>query len=129
MLTGISAANIELRKVLTERQFASLPAIVVAPRRSAMLGGTNLRDDWIREIVVAVFAADNQRLAADLATYTLWLQQIAREFNNQRIASVDESLFCTVEPLTNTTDWPSWLVNLYVSGWIIKCRTREVRTN
>lgn len=126
-LTGIDAEDIIVREVPTERN-VTLPAIVVAPQRSthALRGGTNYSDEIIYGVYVAIFAADNQALATNTASYTKWLQQIAKAFRGQRLSAVTESVICTVEPVA-TVPWGDWINNLFAGGMLVKCTCRETR--
>lgn len=126
-LSGIDAADVIVRQVPTERN-VTLPAIVVAPQRSihATREGSNLRDDVTYGVYVAIFAADNQALTANTATYTKWIQQIAKAFRGQRLSAVSESIICTVEPVA-TVPWGDWLNNIFAGGMLVKCVCRETR--
>lgn len=126
-LSGIDAADIVIREVPAERNL-TLPAIVVAPQRPThgTTAGTNNRDDITYAVYVAIFAADNQALTANTATYTKWLEQIAKAFRNQRLSAVAESVICTVEPV-DTVPWGAWTDNLFAGGMLIRCVCRETR--
>ena len=73
-----------------------------------------------------MFAADNQALAANLAKYTKWLDQLRRAFRNQRLSAVPESVICRVEPI-NTIPWGDWLNNHFAGGMILRCVCRQTR--
>lgn len=126
-LSGIDASDIIVREVPTERN-VTLPAIVVAPQRSThnTRGGTNLSDEIVYGVYVAIFAADNQAVATNTAMYTKWLQQIAKAFRGQRLSAVTESVICAVEPAA-TVPWGDWINNLFAGGMLIKCTCRETR--
>lgn len=126
-LSGIDSGDILVREVPTD-QNVTPPSIVVAPQQSThpLNEGSNTRDDVTYGIYVAIFAADNRALTTNTATYTKWLQQIARAFRGQRLSAVTESVICSVAPVA-TVPWGEWTNNLFAGGMVVKCTCRETR--
>lgn len=139
-LTGVSDSNVMLLKVPTDRirdlPSTRFPAVIVAPTESIRYdAGTNRRDDIIYPVLVAAVAADNQDQTSLRARYLKWSQDVRRRFHlpaqgtvEDPFASITEVVSCEVDPRP-VVDPPNWIAaNLWVSGWVLRVRTRESRT-
>jgi hypothetical protein len=132
-LTGLDSTDIVLQKVLVQRDGTALPCIILAPGPSIPQSrGTNLRDDWVRNIQVGIFAADNQDASsASLDNYLLWQEQIEHAFISQPLTITSTTyghvLECSIAA-HNNLDFAHWRNNLLVSAFFIQVKTREPRT-
>lgn len=132
-LSGLDSTDIILQKVLVQRDGTSLPCVILAPGPSVPQGrGTNLRDDWQRNIQVGIFQADNQDPTdADLDAYLLWQEQIEHAFMSQSLAIASTTyggvLECSIAA-HNNLEFVQWRNNLLVTAFFIQVKTRELRT-
>jgi len=132
-LTGLDSTDIVLQKVLVQRDGTALPCIILAPGPSIPQSrGTNLRDDWVRNIQVGIFAADNQDTSStSLDNYLLWQEQIEHAFVSQPLTITSTTyghvLECSIAA-HNNLEFAQWRNNLLVSAFFIQVKTREPRT-
>jgi len=132
-LDGLNDANVVLQKVAVQRDGLTLPAVVIAPGPSSPQGrGTNVRDDWQRNVTVAIFAADNQdQSGTGLDQYLLWQEQIEHAFISQPLTlastTYGHALECSIAP-HNNLEFLHWRNNLLVTAFFVQVKTRETRT-
>lgn len=133
-LLGVGG-NVIVRKLPLDRglgagRLNSLPAVLLTPERESMnpAAGVTGLDDVVYGVRVTVIAADNQEstLAANLDIYSLWREQIARAFRNQRLSGVPEVINAYVDP-AEPLDFDAWQDNLYVAALLLRFVSREPR--
>jgi len=90
------------------------------------LAGSTSRDDVVYRVVVAILAADNGDQEAHFNQYPLaWRESIRRLFHDQPLGSLCFSV--QVQPL-EVVDRDAWQQrNLFASGLVLKCFSREPR--
>ncbi len=127
-LTGINGANVVIEKTPTDRQ-RSLPAVVIYHLGEQYpTTGLNDRDDVIYQILVALIAADNQELTANLELYSNWRQNVRRLFHMKRLApQTTESVICRVTGGV-AVEPGAFRANVFLGTLLIACECREVRT-
>jgi len=134
-LSGIANSSVivkkqELSRIVRQPDGVTLPAVIITPLRETMrpTEGVNTFDDVGYGVLVTTVAADNQEatVAANLNRDTLWRQQIARAFRNQRLSGVDEIINAWVEP-ADFIQLPAWASGLLVSSLAVRFVSREVR--
>lgn len=132
-LTDLTSDQIVLQKVLVQRDDVGVPCIILAPGPSAPQSrGTNVRDDWTRNIQVGIFRADNQDTTdTDLDQYLVWQEQIEHAFASQPLTIASTTyghvLECSIAA-HNNLDFVQWRNNLLASAFFIQVKTRETRT-
>jgi hypothetical protein len=134
-LDGLDSDCVVLQKVAVQRDELVLPAVVIAPGPSIPQGrGTNVRDDWQRSVLVAIFQADNQDHAdsnEDLDRYLLWQEQIEHAFVSQPLTMASTTygnvLECSIAP-HNNLEFLHFKNNLLVTAFFVQVKTRETRT-
>jgi hypothetical protein len=131
-LAGIGGANILVQKVPGNRP-ADLPAqqfpcIVIAPYGAEEvdpLAGSTSRDDVVYRVQIAILAADNGDQSANFNQYLTWRESIRHLFHDQPLGSLCFSV--QVQPL-EVVDREAWYQrNLFASGLVLKCYSRETR--
>ena len=128
-LVGLSAANVVINKLATDRNQA-LPAVVISPTQEDLpaAGGLNDRDDITYNIAVALVNNDNQDQTANFEQELNWRQNVRRLFHNQKLGPrTTENVFCRVHPLA-TVEPAAWRTNLFVSTLVVQAVCRETRT-
>ncbi len=125
-LSGIDDASVVIREVPIRRDLA-LPAVVIAPQKTTCnpADGVLGFDDVLYGVTVRIFAADNQS-QSNTATYTLWLEQVAKAFRSRRLSGVPQVITCRVEP-DETIPLIGWADNVFVGNQVIKVLCREPR--
>lgn len=109
-----------------------VPSIVLStPQHEQMQPqeGTNLRDDVEYPILVTLVLADRMIQDENQRSYTLWREQIARAFRNQRLTGVSEVYMGYINPLA-TVDNNHFIKQdqpRYVSRLLLNFRARETR--
>jgi hypothetical protein len=132
-LDVLESTDVVLQKVLVQREGTPLPCVILAPGPSVPQSrGTNLRDDWVRNIQVGIFAADNQdESTTNLDRYLLWQEQIEHAFVSQPLTITSTTyghvLECSIAA-HNNLDFLQWNNNLLVTAFFIQVKTREPRT-
>ena len=133
-LSGVASDSVLVKKLPLERVKANdavaFPLCLITPGRHALpvTAGDNIHDDVIYEVRVTFIDDDDQErtLAANLDTYTTWLQQTRRAFHNKRLAGVTSVYTCTVEQ--GDTVFPrAWQQGRWMSQVTIRCHSREHR--
>src|SRR5262249_45225411 len=131
-LTGLAAANVVVQKAAGSRA-ADLPAqefpsIVIAPFGAEGLdpdAGTTARDDVVYKVLVAILAADNGDQQANFNQYLTWRQSLRQLFHDQPLANL--CFRVEVQPL-DVVDRDAWYQrNVFASGFVLKCFSRETR--
>ena len=134
-LSGIANSSVivkkqELHRLIRQPDGITLPAVIITPLRETMrpTEGVTTFDDVGYGVLVTTVAADNQEatVAANLNRDTLWRQQIARAFRNQRLSGVDEIINAWVEP-ADFIQLPAWASGLLVSSLAVRFVSRETR--
>ncbi len=132
-LSGIDSAHVILQKVPSDRDgdlpATKFPCVIVAPFGPEILNaadGTNLRDDIIYPVIVAILAADNGDQSANFNTYLTWREQIRHSFHNKVLGTLCYRV--QVQP-QDIVDRGAWFErNLFASGVVLQCFNREART-
>ncbi len=134
-LSGVASGSVivkkkELRRLVEQPDGITLPAVLITPLRETMrpTEGVMSKDDVGYGVLITTVSADNQEptLEANLNRETLWRQQIARAFRNQRLSGVSEIINAWVEP-ADFIKLPEWLNNLLASSLAVRFVSREVR--
>jgi hypothetical protein len=131
-LPGLASANIVVQKVpanrpadLPARQF---PCILITPHGAEQLPperGTNLRDDVVYPVRLAILAADAGDQETHFRQYLTWRQSLRQLFHNQPLGELCFQV--RVEPL-EVVDADLWRKqNLFVSQLVLHCTAREPR--
>jgi len=131
-LTGVGPANVVVQKVAGSRAgdlpAQEFPSIVIAPYGAEGVdpeAGTTSRDDVVYKVLVAILAADNGDQQANFNQYLTWRQSLRQLFHDQPLAN-----FCfrvEVQPL-DVVDRDAWHQrNVFASGFVLKCFSREAR--
>lgn len=105
------------------------PCILIGPVGSETLNpnaGTNLRDEIVYPINVAMLDIDNQDQEANFDRNLLWRERIRRKLNNCRFEDVPEVVRVTVQPGT-IVDPQMFDNNKYASVLGIQVTSREDR--
>jgi len=131
-LAGVSPLNVLVQKVAGTRPadlpVQQFPAIVIAPYGAEGLdpgAGTTSRDDVVYKVLVAIVAADDGDQQANFNQYLTWRQSIRLLFHDQPLSTLCFSV--QVEPL-DIVGRDAWLQrNVYASGLVLKCFSREAR--
>jgi hypothetical protein len=131
-LTGLAPANVVVQKVAGSRAgdlpAQEFPSIVIAPYGSEALdpqAGTTSRDDVVYKVLVAILAADNGDQQANFNQCLTWRQSLRQLFHDQPLASL--CFRVEVQPL-DVVDRDAWFQrNVFASGFVLKCFSREVR--
>ena len=131
-LPGLASANIVVQKApgnrpadMPARQF---PCVLIAPHGAEQLDprtGSNVRDDVVYPVLVAVLAADQGDQEAHFQKYLAWRQSLRQLFHEQPLGSL--CFLVRVEPL-DVVDADAWRKqNLFVSNLLLHCYSREPR--
>jgi len=138
-LTGLSSTLVFTQKVPSIRP-ADLPktnppapVVVIAPFGGETLtptAGTNLRDDIIYPILVAIVAPDSQTQATDRDKYLTWRESIRKKFHHNLTA------FTSLSTVFNSTVQPQAIIdpgaffdrNVLVSAIVLQVSSREARS-
>lgn len=139
-LPGLAAANVVVQKVPSDRTkdlpAVKFPCLVIAPYGAETIdpeAGSNLRDDVVYPVLVAVIAAegndDEQPLdqqTRDFNLYLTWRERLRKNFSQQRL-STELCFKVEVQPL-DIVDRTAWFErNVFSSGLLLKCYSRESR--
>jgi len=137
-LTGIDDDNVKLLKtpqaIARNLSATQLPCIVVCPWDQVSFGeGTNIRDDPVYPVLVALINAENANQTENFARTLKWAEGVRRTFNlptNPSVApwpDIEEVFSSEVDPrpIYNLGDWSN---NLGVTGFVVRVFAREVRT-
>ncbi len=135
-LSGVANANILVMKVPSDldRDFPAtkFPAVIIAPYGPEILNpadGTNLRDDILYPVLVAILAADNGDQAANFNDYLTWRQQIRHAFHNTNLGTNGALAYNVQVVPQDIVDRSAWFErNLFASGMVLHCYSREPRT-
>jgi len=135
-LANVDAANVVVRKLPLDRGLGAglpiqFPAVLLTPERETMdpTAGVAGLDDVVYGVRVTVVDVDNQEstLLANLDKYSLWREQIARAFRNQRLSGVPEVINAHVDPADPILP-DAWQDNLYAAGLLLRFVSREPRS-
>lgn len=138
-LTGLSSTAVVVQKVASVRP-ADLPkfdpqgpVVVVAPLGQETLtptAGTNLRDDIVYPVLVAILAPDLQSQTIDRDKYLTWRQSIRRKFhhNTSAFTSLSSVINSIVQPQAIIDTQAFFERNSLVSALLIQVTSREARS-
>jgi hypothetical protein len=147
-LTGVSSANVLIQKVPTTKPSVlpgkpvTYPCILLAPYGPEGLdpnAGTNIRDDVVYKVLLAILAADNQDQAQSFNKYLTWRESLRKLFHNQPFpnqttATVNGTSYGSgqiawhilVTPL-DVVDRDQWFKNVFASAMVLNATSREGR--
>ena len=129
-LDGLAVDRVYKRKVLTDRNTVlQFVQVFFPPLAETDLGGTTGEDDFGYPVGVAVVDGDDAdyELTEEQAKPVWWKQRIRGAFHAKRLQGVPVSFYCLWEPAP-VIDMGLWqTANIWVSGGIIRCVTRERR--
>lgn len=132
-LTGIGSGDVVIQKAPDDKKrtaASGLPAVLITPYAAESKNprdGTNASDDTEHPILVALLDADDRSQTANRNRDLLWREQVAGEFHNKRL-DVAGVYTCSADPL-NTIGENAWFdKGLFISGYVLKFRSRIVRT-
>lgn len=126
-LPNISGASIVLRKFPIVKG-VTLPAIVICPwgaETSNKAEGTNIRDDYYFPCLVAIAAADNRDVSANMQTYLGWRFSILSAIQNQRLPGATGAIG-SVDPQA-IANLDAWQENVWASSLLPRFHRRLAR--
>jgi hypothetical protein len=125
---GVPARRQRLRPTAPQRQAVKLPAVLITleGEREQYRPTVNARDDLGYPLRVQVCDRNDGDYVRPRAKYLRWRQTLMRGLRYQRLAGVPEVYTCTPEPgLVVDPHLPSY--QYFVSGFVLRCWSREVR--
>ena len=133
-LPDILPDNVLILKRLRDRDSdlpvnPTYPCILIGPVGSETLdpnGGTNLRDDIVYPINIAMLDLDNQDQDANFDRNLFWREQIRQKLNNKRLDDVPSVIRVTVQPGV-IVDPKMFDADKYCSILGVNVRSREER--
>lgn len=139
-LPGLAAANVVVQKVPSDRAkdlpAEKFPCLIIAPFGAETIdpaAGSNLRDDVVYPVLVAVLASEKDEYEQPLDQqtkrfnlYLKWRETLRKSFSQQRL-STELCFKVEVQPL-EIVDRAAWFErNVFSSGLLLKCYSRESR--
>ncbi|MCY2964854.1 MAG: hypothetical protein NT069_14655 [Planctomycetota bacterium] len=132
-LPEISAGNVVVQKVASDRPRdlppERRPAVLIAPHGAERIdpaAGTNLRDQIVYPVLVAIVAADSPDPSDRFELFSLWRDRLRTTFHFSRFESLD-CFRVEVEPL-DLVDREVWSQRqLWLSRLLLRCFTRILR--
>lgn len=132
-LAGIARDNIVVQIAAADRggdlPLQRRPAVLLAPHAAERLdgaAGTNLRDEVVYPVLVALLADERGDPAEDFEQFTRWRGQLCTALHRQRLPAAGCHLL-EVEPL-ELVDRAVWSERqLWLSCLVVHCHTRELR--